>query len=102
MLQRGETKLVTRALDILEELNLTMAEQHQEVRAALPGNETEAALLEHLSSEPIHIDNLTRETQLPTATVSSTLALMELKGLVRQVGGMNYIVARETQEEYKT
>ena len=102
MIQRGETKLVTRALDILEELNLTMAEQHQEVRAALPGNETEAALLEHLSSEPIHIDNLTRETQLPTATVSSTLALMELKGLVRQVGGMNYVVARETPEEYKT
>lgn len=101
MLQRGEAKLVTRALDILEELNLTMVEQHQEVRAALPANETESALLKHLSSDPVHIDDLTRETQLPTATVSSTLALMELKGLVRQVGGMNYVAARETQEEYK-
>ncbi len=100
MIQRGETKLVTCALDILEELNLTMVEQHQEVRAALPANETEAALLKHLSSDPLHIDDLTRETQLPTATVSSTLALMELKGLVRQVGGMNYIVAREKQAEY--
>jgi len=101
MIQRGEAKLVTRALDILEELNLTMVEQHQEVRAALPANETETALLKYLSSDPIHIDDLTRETQLPTATVSSTLALMELKGLVRQVGGMNYVAARETQEEYK-
>lgn len=94
MIQRGEAKLVTRALDILEELNLTMVEQQQEARAVLPANETEAALLKHLTAEPIHIDDLTRETQLPTATVSSTLALMELKGLVRQVGGMNYIVAR--------
>ncbi|MCI0477195.1 MAG: DNA-processing protein DprA [Anaerolineales bacterium] len=100
MIQRGETKLVTRALDLLEELSLTMVEQQQEVRAVLPENETESALLTHLSAEPIHIDDLTRETQLPAATVSSTLALMELKGLVRQVGGMNYIVAREAQEEY--
>jgi hypothetical protein len=28
------------------------------------------------------------------ATVSSTLAMMELKGIVRQMGGMNYILAR--------
>lgn len=102
MIQRGEAKLVTRARDILEELNLTMVEQQQQVRAALPDNETESALLKCLSAEPIHIDDLTRETRLPTATVSSTLALMELKGLVRQVGGMNYIAARETPEEYKT
>ncbi|MBM3127171.1 MAG: DNA-protecting protein DprA [Chloroflexi bacterium] len=101
MIQRGETKLVTRALDLLEELNLTMVEQHQQARAALPENETESALLKHLTAEPLHIDDLTRETQLPAATVSSTLALMELKGLVRQVGGMNYVVARETQSEYK-
>lgn len=100
MIQRGETKLVTRALDLLEELNLTMVEQQQEVRAVLPENETESALLTHLGAEPIHIDDLTRETQLPAATVSSTLALMELKGLVRQVGGMNYVAVRETQEEY--
>ena len=32
---------------------------------------------------------------LPIAQVTSTLALMELKGMVRQVGGMKYVVARE-------
>jgi DNA processing protein len=37
---------------------------------------------------------------LPIAQVSSTLALMELKGMVRQVGGMNYVVAREGGIEY--
>ncbi len=93
VIQRGEAKLVTRALDILEELNLTMVSQQQEVRAIAPENETESVLLKHLSSEPVHIDELRRMTGLPIATVSGTLALMELKGMVKQVGGMNYVVA---------
>jgi DNA processing protein len=37
---------------------------------------------------------------LPISQVTSTLALMELKGMVRQVGGMKYIVAREPGVEY--
>jgi DNA processing protein len=101
LIQRGEAKLVVCAADILEELNLTMIEQHQEVRAVLPENATESALLKHLSADPIHVDELRRETGLPIATVSSTLAMMELKGIVRQVGGMNYVVARESSEKYK-
>jgi hypothetical protein len=28
--------------------------------------------------------------------------LMELKGMVRQVGGMNYVAVREAQDDYKT
>lgn len=100
MIQRGEVKLVTSAIEILEELNLSLIEEQQEARAALPENETEATLLKHLSADPLHVDELCRETQLPAATVASTLTLMELKGLVRQVGGMQYVMAREEQEKY--
>jgi hypothetical protein len=32
--------------------------------------------------------------------VSSALAIMEIKGLVRQVGGMHYVLARESRAEY--
>lgn len=102
MIQRGEAKLVTCAMDILEELNLTIIEQHQKARTVLPTNETESTLLQHLTAEPMHIDDLTRLTQLPAATVSSTLTLMELKGMVRQVGGMNYVIAREASAQYTT
>jgi DNA processing protein len=49
----------------------------------------------------VHIDDIRRETGLPIAQVSSTLAMMELKGMVRQVGGMNYVLARENQATYK-
>ncbi len=102
VIQQGEAKLVTCAADVLEELNLTMVAQQQEVRAVVPENPTESALLKHLSAEPVHVDELRRETGLPISDVSSTLALMELKGLVKQVGGMSYILAREQKESYES
>lgn len=100
LIQQGGCKLVTCAAEILEELNLTMVPLQQEARAVVPENETEALLLKQLSSNPVHIDELGRATGLPIAAVSSTLALMELKGIVRQLGGMNYVVAREGSAPY--
>ena len=100
LLQRGEAKLVTTVQDILEELNLTMLAQQIEVRQVAPENEIEAQLLARLSTEPTHIDDLGRGTRLPIAQVSSTLALMELKGLVHRAGPMTYVLAREARVLY--
>jgi DNA processing protein len=86
--------------DILQGLNLSMISQHQEVRAIVPENETESALLTYLSANPAHIDEIVRQSGLPTALVSSTLSMMELKGMVRQVEGMNYVLARESKASY--
>jgi DNA processing protein len=99
LIQQG-AKLVTTMGDILEELNLTMAAEQAAAREIIPDNETEAVLLRHLSAEPMHVDELGRAAQLPINEVASTLTLMELKGKVRQVGGMNYIVAREAGVPY--
>ena len=99
LIQDG-AKVVLGPEDILEELNLTMVAEQMEARQVLPADETEAALLTRLSAEPTHVDELGRQVGLPIAQVTSTLALMELKGMVRQVGGMKYIVARETKVEY--
>jgi DNA processing protein len=99
LIQDG-AKLVTKTEDILEELNLTMVAEQTEARQVLPEDETEAALLDHLSAEPTHVDDLQQQVDLPISQVTSALALMELKGMVRQVGGMNYVVAREPGVEY--
>lgn len=88
------------ANDILESLNLTQVAQQLDVRQALPTDPTEARLLDMLSAEPRHIDEIRREAEMAVSDVSSTLALMELKGMVRQVGGMQYVVAREPGPEY--
>jgi len=99
LIQNG-AKLVTHVNDILEELNLTMIAQQSEARAVIPDNDVEAILLEQLSSEPVHVDELGEATGLSAPEVSSTLTLMELKGKVRQVEGMNYIIARESGVKY--
>ncbi len=90
LIQAG-AKAITSIGDILEELNLTMVTQHTEAKAIIPDSPTEAALLEHLSADPLHVDELGRATGLSSAELSSTLTMMELKGQVRQVGGMNYV-----------
>ena len=94
-------KLVSGVEDILEELNLTMIPRQIEMRELVPENDTEALVIKYLSHEPTHIDEVCRSSSLPIATVSSTLAMMELKGLVRQMGGMNYILAREVRAGYQ-
>jgi len=100
LIQEG-AKLVHSFTDILEELNL-MAVAHQvEMKELIPPSDTESLLLKQLSAEPTHIDEVCRSSGLPVSMVSSTLAMMELKGMVRQVGAMNYVLARETREEYR-
>jgi DNA processing protein len=99
LIQEG-AKLVLKPEDILEELNLTMVIEQTEARQVLPADETEASLLTYLSAEPTHVDELRQQVDLPIAQVTSTLAMMELKGMVRQVSGMKYVVARERGAEY--
>ncbi|MPZ49848.1 MAG: DNA-protecting protein DprA [Dehalococcoidia bacterium] len=102
LIREGEARLVTRAEDILEELNLTMATHQPELREVAPADKTEAALLRVLSSQPIHIDEVQRVSGLPIASVSSALAMLELKGMVRQTGPMSFVRAREVNVTYST
>jgi DNA processing protein len=93
-IKRGEAKLVTAVEDVMDELNLSMVVQQREVRQIVPQNDTEKSLLQVLDMEPVHIDEIVRRAQLPTALVSSTLCMMELKGMVRRVDAMSYTLAR--------
>jgi DNA processing protein len=96
LIQKGEAKLVSRTEDILEELNLTMttATDQLALREVAPDDPTEAQLLKVLTNQPLYIDDVQRVSGLPIASVSSALALLELKGLVRQVGPMSFVKAR--------
>jgi DNA processing protein len=86
--------------DLLDVLNLTRITQQRQVRKALPMDEIEARLLGVLTHEPLHVDEIRHQTGLPIERVSATLTMMELKGLVRQVGGMNFVAVREEQAAY--
>ncbi len=100
LIQEG-AKLIRDYKDILEELNLTAVTHQIEMKEIIPPSDTESLLMKQLSAEPVHIDEVCRSSGLPISTVSSTLAMMELKGMVKQVGAMNYALAREAREEYR-
>jgi DNA processing protein len=100
LIQQG-AKLVTNFTDVIDELNLSMVPQKIAVQRALPETAEEAVLLAHLAPEPVHIDELCRASGLTSAEVSSTLAMMELKGMVQQVGGMRYVLSREPDPIYR-
>lgn len=91
LIQDGEAKLTLDVQDVLAELNLSMASHQIEMAELIPADETESVLLKHINAEPVHIDEVRRECGLPIATVTGALAMLELKGLVRQVGRMNYV-----------
>lgn len=93
LIQDG-AQLVTNVNDILFSLNLFMIPQQIEIQEILPENAEEQTLLALLSHDPVHIDEIIRDAGLPTMTVTSTLMMMELKGMVRQVGGMTYVLGR--------
>ena len=119
MIKEG-AKLVMGIADILEELNMAVvAERAKKPRQSL--NKTKAmetvseqlsfasaedeepeerVLLEGLTDNPVHIDDIQRSTGLSITSVSSTLTMLELKGKIKQVGCMHYIRIREESAVY--
>jgi len=91
---RDGAKSVSSASDIIEALNLTQATAYLDNKKILPETEEEKKIVSQLSFEPIHIDELVRQTGLDAASANSTLVIMEMKGMVKNLGGMNYILAR--------
>lgn len=100
LIQQGARPLLDHR-EVLEALDLTLVSQHRAARTALPADEVEVQLLAVLGQEPLHVDEIRNQTEMPIEKVTATLALMELKGMVRQVGGMQYIAVRETGEGYQ-
>ena len=81
--------MVTNASDILEELDMQLKVDRQAVERVIPSGKNEDKIIEILTNEPLHLDELARITQLAVHEISARLTgmeLMELKGLVKNVG----------------
>ncbi len=99
LIQNGALPLLS-VNDLMQALDLTRLGEHKAARKIIPTDETEARLMNVLGDEPLHVDEIRNRAELPIEKVSAALALMELKGMVRQVGGMNYVAVREVQSDY--
>jgi DNA processing protein len=91
LIKKG-AKLVESANDILKELNLACLKP--DVKQIDGKNKEENLILETLKEEALYIDKIIEGTKLPAATVASTLAILEIKGKVRNLGGNIYALSR--------
>ena len=87
-------KLVTEVGDILETLNLEQAQNFKAAKKVMPDNETEKILLKLLNDQPIHVDKLSQCARLDISIINSTLSIMEMKGMVKNLGNQVYAKTR--------
>jgi len=94
LIQKGAFALVS-PQDVLDVLDLGQIDEYKAARQTLPADTTEAKILQVMDFEPIHVDEICNEADLPIEKVSAALTMMELKGLVQHVGGMRYAAVRQ-------
>lgn len=100
-LSEGPNKLIkdgARAItsyeDLVESLDLENVKNYIKTVAVKPENKEEEEILKYLNHEPVHIDTLVRLSSLDIKTVNTTLSMMEIKGMIKNLGGMNYVLVK--------
>lgn len=83
---------VTSHQDVLEELSIEERSQAVQAKGVMADTAEEKILLE-LLREPNSIDALVVKSNLSAAAVNSCLIQMEMKGLVKNLGGTRYVTA---------
>jgi DNA processing protein len=94
LIQQG-AKLVMDAGDILDDLQILLPEAKPSAEAAarpLPQlSVEERRIYDAIEATETSIDDIAAKTELPSATVSSTLLRLELKRLVKQLPGKYFV-----------
>lgn len=89
---KKEAKLAENANDILKELNLAEIKRPDSI--AEGGAQEENLILNILKEEALEIDEVIEKTKLSAAKAASCLAVLEIKGKVRNLGGNTYALRR--------
>jgi len=93
LLKKG-AHLITSAEDILEILDFKKIIECNENKKIIPESEEEKIILSTLNDEPLHIDAISRSVNMNVSKLSSALMLMEMKGMVKNLGGNMYVIGR--------
>lgn len=86
LIQKG-AKMVTKAEDIFEELDIKVKRAEQKSKEIFPESEEEKIVVECLSSGDKSIDEIISERKINIIALSSALSMMEMKGMVENLGG---------------
>ncbi|GAW94332.1 DNA-processing protein DprA [Calderihabitans maritimus] len=86
-------KLVETVADILEEYGIKPFFSGEDRKGNISLDKIEKEVLQLVSSEPVHVDELQKLTGLSISRLNSILMFLELKGLVRQLPGKYYLAS---------
>lgn len=99
---RQGAKLVSCADDIIEEFNFDAQECAQKKSGAdtFPAGLTgqEAVLYETIATCPADLDEIIEKTQLDIASISSMLLTLEMKKLIKQLPGKQFMRTKDEEE----
>ncbi len=95
-LLKNGAKLVESVEDILDELNLGHLAKGVGVKKYTGESKTEEKILSLLADHPLYIDDIVRASNLPTQMVSVALTMLEMKGVIRDIGDKQYVIANGT------
>lgn len=84
---------ITCAEDIIDALNLQDIKQYVKNKKIIPDSPIEEKLLQFISREPVHVDHIIKHSNLDSPTVNSTLTMMEMKGKIKNLGSMMYVLS---------
>ncbi|MCL5666722.1 MAG: DNA-processing protein DprA [Patescibacteria group bacterium] len=85
---------LTSANDILEELNLKRLPEEKTAQQMFGDSPAETLILKILGFEPVHINELIKQSEMAAQEIMSALTFLEIKGKVRNLGGQQYVLAR--------
>ncbi len=86
-------KLVENTQDILNELNLNCL--NFKFKQFIKGeNKQENLILECLKQGSLYVDEIIEKTKLETATINSAIAVLEMKGIIKNLGGNTFALSR--------
>lgn len=90
LIKKG-ARLVVDAADIVDTMIAAKIQRHQNHPPVTSLTVLEQAILDRLQLEPQHADELIRSLAQPAANVVGTLAILEIKGLVKQLAPGEYL-----------
>jgi DNA processing protein len=97
LIQMG-AKAVLEAKDILTELNIDQTKLEKEAQIIIPDSQNEEIVL-RLLGKPRLVDELIVESKLTPTLVNTTLIMLEMKGVVTNLGGTRYVIRGKLKEK---
>lgn len=88
---KAGAKSVTSATDVIESLNLSQIKEFKTAKKLLPTNALEEKIIKFLEDGEMDVDRLAKSSRLDISTINSTLIVLEMKGLVKNLGANKYI-----------